>query len=188
MYIAGVEVADKKVLLQVNKKYEEIIRENMKKEIKSCCSICYKSFSSSFHIIECRKTETERFLNLLRKYVKEYNVNSMEFLKSFNFSGLNSHPLDLTAVKIIKKLFILFEFSLEKSILYDIFIVLNAYNTRKFKYLQLELFENKVHDIILKSLPVHQHILVSLKTRNPISYEVALYEITELYHVNMICF
>ena len=183
----------KKIIAAVNSHYNKIVFDNAVK--KTTCSMCYCQISDPLHVLNCRTEQITSFVQRLRTLVQNLQYEPLYFLQYFEFAGLKIHPLDLTAIKILKRLFILFALTQEKSVLYDIFLVLNSYNTQIFRPLTLSLFDVQTNKILLKSLPVHVNILQALKTRveqsdqnnSVISYNLALYEIAELYHVNMIC-
>ena len=187
MKIAGVEVDNNKILESINNQlYRKVFKYSTTPQ--HCCSICNQKIYDWNHIKTCRDNKTEVFVSLLKKHVVNFHYERLKFVSMLDFTGLKIHPLDMVAIKILKKLFVLFTLSVNVSVLYDIFLVLNCYNVQSHKSVVLEkLFDKETLMIVKKSLSVHVNILILLKERsstNPIPYRLALYEITELYHVN----
>lgn len=179
---------DKEIILN------NILKESVPRKVLEFdtmyCPICREKIEDDDpeHVSFCRDEQTDMYIYCLKERVKKYNYKALCFLSLLDFSGLRIHPLDLTTIKIINKLFSLFHLCQNTEILYDIFLILNCYNVQVSKHIDIQtFFDNFTQKVFAKSLREHQTILILLKERTELSYRIALNEITELYYVNINC-
>lgn len=199
MKILDREIDNKKIVDHIQKMLIRSLKYNAD---KYTCPVCFGEVERNIallnqHVSVCRQRQTDSAIETINVWRKRLRYNELSFLDYFSFNGLKINSIDLTSMKAMRKMFVFFSLIPSPGILYNIFIILNAYNSCIYSQVDLkEHFSPERLHVIEHSSSFHQMICSNFATRrgnskfpdeDEICFDLFYSEIFELYHVNLIC-
>ncbi|AYV85949.1 MAG: hypothetical protein Solivirus2_20 [Solivirus sp.] len=199
MKVLDRDILNTKIVSHINNLLVKSLQFDPTKHLCPICSCRLEKCTDILneHIAICRQIKTDEAIKTINVWRKKMEYKELDFLEHFTFKGLKINPVDIHSLKAIRKLFLFFALLPSAGILYNIFIILNAYNSCIYTGVTFkDHFNEETSKVIEASSKFHKIICSNFALRrqlnqyrdeNEISFALFYSEILDLYHVNSIC-